>query len=325
VSKAPDGRSRIRDEGDRAAGDTVGALDQGARRAARSGCTILITGETGVGKGYLAKQVHEASPRGGGPFVPVNCGAIPESIIDSQLFGHVKGAFTGAISDHLGFVRAAKHGTLFLDEVGGLPPPAQTRLLRLLQDREVQPVGHPRPIVVEVRIVAATNSDLRVAVRERRFREDLLFRLDVVRLHLKPLRDRTGDVDTLTDLFNGEFAELYQQPRLVIEADARERLRRYGWPGNIRQLRTIVERLHVLFPCEPVTVERLAEVGHPVDEPGAGSSWGAVRGARHDELVRVLDENGGSVARAALIFGVHRSTIYRWLSRQAVDPTPGPR
>lgn len=325
MSKAPNGPSRVRDERESAARDAVGALDQSARRAARSGCTILISGETGVGKGYLAKQLHEASPRGDGPFVPVNCGAIPESIIDSQLFGHVRGAFTGAISNHLGFVRAAEHGTLFLDEVGELPPTAQTRLLRLLQDHEVQPVGHPRPIVVEVRIIAATNSELRVAVRERRFREDLLFRLDVVRLHLKPLRDRAGDVDTLTDLFNTEFAELYRQSRLVIEAAARERLRRYRWPGNIRQLRTIVERLHVLFPCEPVTVERLAEVGHPVDEPGVGGTWGAVRGARHDELIRVLEENGGSVIRAAVIFGVHRSTIYRWLSQQAVDPTPGPR
>ena len=172
-------------------------LDELALRAARSNCTILITGETGVGKGHLAKQLHQESPRAQRPFVPVNCGAIPESIIDSQLFGHARGSFTGASSEHLGLVRAAEGGTLFLDEVGELPTSAQTRLLRLLQDREVQPVGHARPIIVDVRVMAATNSDLCEAVETRAFREDLLFRLDVVRLHLKPLRKRLDELETL--------------------------------------------------------------------------------------------------------------------------------
>ena len=166
------------------------AWAQLGKRAAGSNCTILITGETGVGKEHLAKWLHRNSQRRGHSFAPVNCGAIPESIIDSQLFGHVRGAFSGATSEHLGLIRAAEGGTLFLDEICELPASAQTRLLRLLQEREVQPVGRSRPIVVDVRVIAATNRDLKQAVAESKFREDLLFRLDVIQLRVKPLRER---------------------------------------------------------------------------------------------------------------------------------------
>jgi DNA-binding NtrC family response regulator len=301
---------------DESAGPVEGPFDERAQRAARSSCTLLLTGETGVGKGYMAKWLHRVSPRHGGPFIPVNCGAIPESIIDSQLFGHVHGSFSGATSDHLGLVRTAEHGTLFLDEVGELPPSAQTRLLRLLQDREVQPVGHNRPVIVDVRIIAATNGNLREAVRERRFREDLLFRLDVVQLRLQPLRERIEEIHGLVDLFNREFAELYRQPELELDADALTLLRGHPWPGNIRQLRTVLERLHVLCPGERVSRERLVDVGNLRDEPStpdtpdAGRSLASVK---YDELLRVLEDTGGSVARAATVLGVHRSTIYRWL------------
>src|SRR5262245_47200574 len=165
-----------------------------AMRAAQSNCTLLITGETGVGKGYLARWIHDHSPRSEAPFIPVNCGAIPESLIDSQLFGHCRGAFSGATADHLGLIRAAERGTLLLDEVSELPPSAQSRLLQLLAEREVQPVGHSKPVAVDVRVIAATNIDLNRAVADRRFREDLLFRLDVVRLHIKPLRERLDEL-----------------------------------------------------------------------------------------------------------------------------------
>ncbi|MBT8486380.1 MAG: sigma-54-dependent Fis family transcriptional regulator [Phycisphaerales bacterium] len=296
------------------------AFGQLAQRAARSSCTILVTGETGVGKGHLAKELHRESPRGDAPFVPVNCGAIPESIIDSQLFGHAQGAFSGATKDHVGLVRAAEGGTLFLDEVGELPASAQTRLLRLLQDREVQPVGHARPLTVDVRIIAATNRDLREAVEQRAFREDLLFRLDVVRIHVPPLRERAAELDALLDQFNREFAELYRQQTLEFDPAARERIHAYRWPGNIRQLRTLVERLHVLCPDEPVTIDRLAEVGHAAEPaPGAARSLDEVR---YEEVIRVLGDNGGSVAAVAAVFGVHRSTIYRWL--QGRRPTNQP-
>lgn len=285
--------------------------DTFALRAARSNCTILITGETGVGKGHLARWLHEHSSRAAGPFVPVNCGAIPESIIDSQLFGHRRGAFSGATSDHSGLVRAAAGGTLLLDEVSELPATAQTRLLRLLQDREVQPVGEPRPIIVNVRIIAATNCDLHARVADGRFRDDLLFRLDIIQLHVEPLRHRAAEIPGLVKRFNQEFAELYEQPLLQFTAESLAVLGRNRWPGNIRQLRAIIERLHVLCRDEEITPRHLREVGRLelIESPGPAS----LEEVKLNEVRRVLACTGGSVAHAAKVLGVHRSTVYRWL------------
>lgn len=287
-----------------------------ALRAARSECTILLTGETGVGKGHVAKWIHANSPRRDRAFIPVNCGAIPESIIDSQLFGHVRGSFSGASADHPGLVRAAEQGTFFLDEVGELPASAQTRLLRLLQDREVQPVGRTRPVTVDVRVISATNRDPDEAVAAGRFREDLLFRLDVVRIHLPALRERREEIPALLDGFNREFAELYGQSPLVLTDDATDRLLAHPWPGNIRQLRSVVERLHVLCPEEPIDSVRLEEVGQLRGDratPATSTLGTTLSQVRASELRRVLDEHDGSISRTAAVFGVHRSTIYRWL------------
>ena len=283
------------------------------KRAARSSCTILITGETGVGKEHLAKWVHSHSLRHDRAFVPVNCGAIPESLVDSQLFGHVRGSFTGAISDHLGLVRAAEGGTLFLDEIGELPMSSQTRLLRLLQEREVQPVGRCGPIIVDLRVIAASNHDLRQAVDDARFREDLLFRLDVIQLRVKPLRERQSEVPELLETFNREFAEFYRQPELIVDRSALKLLMNYSWPGNIRQLRSLLERLHVLGPGQPVTVRQLLEIGQLNDRPPCAAPLDSLRQVRTEAVKRVLTDAGGSVAKAAEVFGVHRSTIYRWL------------
>jgi DNA-binding NtrC family response regulator len=283
------------------------------QRAARSNCTILITGETGVGKEHLARWIHDRSARGGRCFVPVNCGAIPETIIDSQLFGHVRGSFTGATADHLGLVRAAEGGTLFLDEVIELPLSAQARLLRLLQEGEAQPVGRSTPIIIDVRIIAASNRDVRSAVLASKFREDLLFRLDVVHLKVRPLRERTDELQSLLQAFNTEFAALYQQPALVWTRQAINMLKRHRWPGNIRQLRSVVERLHVLCPGQQVTPQRLAEMGQ-LGEPGNGEPLPhTLQQVKSEAVRRVLTDAGGSVSRAAAAFGVHRSTIYRWL------------
>jgi len=296
--------------------DRIDSIEQSlATRTARSGCTVLITGETGVGKGHLARWIHENSPRRTGPFVPINCGAIPESIIDSQLFGHTRGAFSGATANHLGLIRAAENGTLLLDEVSELPLSAQTRLLRLLQDREVQPVGHSEPIVVDVRVLAATNVDLAEAIRERAFREDLLFRLDVIRLEVEPLRDRIEELPGLLATFDEEFANLYRQPRLRFDEDALAALRRYHWPGNIRQLRAMVERLHVLCPDEPIGVDTLVMQGQLRDLASA-PRLRSLDQLKMIELQRILRETNGSVTQAANAFGVHRSTIYRWLKSQ---------
>jgi transcriptional regulator with PAS, ATPase and Fis domain len=284
-----------------------------ALRAAQSNCTILITGETGSGKGHLAQWIHDHSQRGSGPYIPVNCGAIPESLIDSQLFGHARGSFSGATTEHLGLVRAAEHGTLLLDEVSELPATAQTRLLRLLQDREVQPVGQSRPIVVDVRVIAATNVDLLQHVTERRFREDLLFRLDVIQIRVCPLRERLQDLPGLIQRFNLEFSEIYRQQELGFEPAALELLAKYSWPGNIRQVRTLIERLHVLCPGETIAIGHILEFGHLNPQPRVESSLAALERLKVEHLRQALAESGGSVSRVAQTFGVHRSTIYRWL------------
>lgn len=284
-----------------------------AGRAARADCTILITGATGVGKGNLAKWLHLNSGRADGPFVPVNCAAIPETIIDSQLFGHARGAFSGATADHPGLVRAAENGTLLLDEVSELPPSAQSRLLRLLQEREVQPVGYPGPVVVDVRVIAATNIDLDEAVADRRFREDLLFRLDVIRLHVKLLRERLDELPDLVAAFNAEFSRLYRQPELKFDHEAIAMLKRCSWPGNVRQLRTVIERLFVLCPGEYVTPSLLLSVGQLDEALVNGRDSQSLQQVKLDHVRKVLAEAGGSVSRTASIFGVHRSTIYRWL------------
>ena len=283
------------------------------KRAARSNCTILITGETGVGKEHLAKWVHSHSLRHDRAFVPVNCGAIPESIVDSQLFGHVRGSFTGATSDHLGLVRAAEGGTLFLDEIGELPMSSQTRMLRLLQEREVQPVGRSGPIIVDVRVIAASNRNLRQAVDDARFREDLLFRIDVIQIRVKPLRERQNEVPVLLETFNREFAEFYRQPKLNVDRGALSLLKNHSWPGNVRQLRSLLERLHVLGPGQAVTVRQLVEIGQLTDRPTCAAPLDSLRQVRTEAVKRVLADAGGSVAKAAATFGVRRSTIYRWL------------
>ena len=283
------------------------------KRAARSNCTITITGETGVGKEHLALWVHANSPRRDGSFVPVNCGAIPESLIDSQLFGHARGSFTGAISDHLGLIRAAEGGSLFLDEVGELPASAQTRLLRLLQEREVQPLGLSRPIVVDVRVIAATNRDLAEAVAASKFREDLLFRLDVVQLRVKPLRERPAELPVLLDAFNSEFANLYRQPPLLFDRPAMNLLKSYPWPGNIRQLRSVVERLHVLCPHRTIGARELVNIGQLHNRASTQEAPQLLHQVKREAVKRVLADAGGSISKAAGVFGVHRSTIYRWL------------
>ncbi|MHC4447348.1 MAG: sigma 54-interacting transcriptional regulator [Planctomycetota bacterium] len=283
------------------------------KRAAGSSCTILITGETGVGKEHLARWIHGHSSRRERAFVPVNCGAIPETIIDSQLFGHVRGSFTGATADHIGLVRASEGGTLFLDEVIELPLSAQARLLRLLQDGEVQPVGRPTPIIIDVRVIAASNRDVRKAVDASRFREDLLFRLDVVHLRVRPLRERTVELPSLLAAFNAEFASLYRQPELAWDRQAVNMLKSCRWPGNIRQLRSVVERLHVLCPRQRVTPQHLLEIGQ-IAEPAPGTAPPqTLQQVKAEAVRRVMADAGGSVSRAAAAFGVHRSTIYRWL------------
>ena len=208
--------------------------------------TVMILGETGTGKEMLARYIHENSLRSQQPFIPVDCSSLSDALFESELFGHVKGAFTGAMRDSLGFVRAADKGTLFLDEIGELSLPLQAKLLRVLQERVVVPVGDTRPIPVDVRIVTATNRDLEEMVRKGAFRQDLYFRLNVVQLKTPALRERPVDVIMLANHFLGLQSSLYNEPRKQISGSVAEVLGGYAWPGNVRELANVMEHAHVL-------------------------------------------------------------------------------
>ena len=233
---------------------------------------MLIEGETGVGKEIAAREIHACSRRADKPFVPVDCTAFSSDLIESQLFGHVKGAFTGAVSAALGFIRCADGGTLFLDEIGELPLGVQAKLLRCLQERAVVPLGDVEPVAVNLRVVAATHRDLAGMVCAGTFRQDLYFRLNVVRLTIPPLRQRRDDIVPLAMFFLDELARVYNEPRKLLGLSAQEALVRYGWPGNIRQLRNSVERAFLY------SSERTIEAAHlPAELVAARSSQSALR------------------------------------------------
>jgi transcriptional regulator with PAS, ATPase and Fis domain len=215
-------------------------------RLANSNSTVLITGESGTGKELAARAIHELSPRQNGCFVPVNCGAIPEELLESELFGHVRGAFTGAVNARRGRFQFAHGGTLFLDEIAEMSPKLQVKLLRVLQERQFEPVGSDSPVQVDVRVVAATNRDLLVAVRERKFREDLFYRLNVLPLELPPLRERETDIALLIGHFLALHAHRRGKPTIQVDDDAMEIMEKYSWPGNVREVENLVERLVVL-------------------------------------------------------------------------------
>jgi transcriptional regulator with PAS, ATPase and Fis domain len=217
-----------------------------AGKLALSDATVLISGESGTGKELLAHTIHALSPRAAQPFVPVNCAAIPEELLESELFGHVRGAFTGAINARQGRFQLAHGGTLFLDEIGDMSPKLQVKLLRVLQEREFEPVGSDKPIRVDVRVVAATNRDLLLEVKERRFREDLFYRLNVLPIHLPPLRERVGDIPLLVAHFLAWHSQKKGRTVDRIEHKALDQLEMYGWPGNVREVENLIERLVIL-------------------------------------------------------------------------------
>ena len=220
-------------------------------------CTIMILGETGSGKEVVARYIHAKSERSGAPFIPVDCSAISDSLFESQMFGHVSGAFTGAVRETLGFVRAADGGTLFLDEIGELSLPLQAKLLRVIQERCVVPVGDAYPQPVDVRIIAATHRDLRAMVRGGEFRQDLYFRLNVVVTTLPPLREREEDILPLANHFLQIQAALYDEPRRRLSEEAGLALRRYSWPGNVRELTNAMEAAHVLAKGDIIELDEL--------------------------------------------------------------------
>ncbi len=294
--------------------DVVSILE----RIAPSDVPILIEGESGTGKDLLARAAHALSKRASGPYVALNMSAIPENLAEAELFGHEKGAFTGAEQARSGFFAEADGGTLFLDEVGLLPPAVQPKLLRVLQDGEYIPVGSRKPRKANVRVVAATNEDLQRAVKSGKFREDLWFRLRVVPLRLPPLRERREDVPLLVEHFVRKHALRLSRPPLLPDAAAMKALLDHPWPGNIRELEHAIERGLLLARGEAITLADLPPEIAP-GLPDAGGAEGRFRKAR-DAWERkffedLLREAGGSVGKAAELAGIHRSTLYEKLTR----------
>ena len=283
-------------------------------QVADTDATVLVLGESGTGKELVAQALHRAGPRRTRPFVPLNCAALAEGVLESELFGHERGAFTGAVARRKGRFEAADGGTLFLDEVGDMPLSSQAKLLRALESGEIVRVGANDPIRVNVRLIAATNRDLAAAVRDGRFREDLYFRLRVVTVDLPPLRERLGDLAMLAEHFLAMAAERHGRPGKSISREALDLLMRYRWPGNVRELRNVVEAM-VLLSRDPVlgpdTVPVYArEAGAPPDP------LKSLSGRSLDEVERILVENtlrdvGGNRERAASLLGISERTLYR--------------
>jgi two-component system response regulator PilR (NtrC family) len=306
--------------------DAMRSLFQVVETVASSNATILITGETGTGKEMVARAIHQASPRRPFRFVAINCSAIPETLLEAELFGHVKGAFTGAVQSRAGRIEQADRGTLFLDEVGTMPAILQMKLLRVLQEREFERVGDTRSTKVDVRVVAATNADLARMVKEGSFREDLFYRLNVIAVPLPPLRERVDDVPLLVQHFIRKFHPSTGGAEPVVSQDAMRRMMSFSWPGNVRQLENAIERAMALLggrsridvsdlppdvqavPAQTVSVPELPDSG--VDLPGL------VDRMEQDLIQRALARTGGNKGAAARLLGLKRTTLVERLKRR---------
>jgi len=295
----------------------MGALFEKVRRAGRSDATVLIRGESGTGKELVATALHAESPRAAHPLQAVNCATFTSQMLASELFGHVRGAFTGAVRDRQGLLALANHGTLFLDEVAELPLELQARLLRVLQARRFTPVGSGAEQVVDVRFVSATNAALRRGVAEGWFREDLMYRLRVVVLYLPRLVERAGDVEALTwhwiDLFNARGGRQLHG----ISATAWEAVRAYGWPGNVRELRNNLEQAFVLGEGPVLRLEELAPEVREEDVPCAAPA-STLEGLQRDQLLAAFQATGGHRGQMAERLGISRATLYRRLKKHAL-------
>ena len=284
-------------------------------KVAPTTATVLIEGETGTGKELIARMVHRYSPRHDKPFVAVDCGSIAPSLIESELFGAMKGAFTGADRDRMGVFEAANQGTVFLDEIGEIDQPFQLKLLRFLQEHEVRPLGASRAKPVDVRVVAATNKNLRKLAEDKTFREDLLFRLNVVSLHIPPLRERRGDIPLLAQTFLTRYNERYGQ-QAELKPSGQKALQSYLWPGNVRQLQHMMERLVILTPQGRINDEVVSEAIQAMDNREQASE--SLANTEADQIQKVLKAVGGNKSHAAKLLGIERKTLYRKLERMGI-------
>jgi two-component system nitrogen regulation response regulator NtrX len=309
------------------ASPVIGRLREQIAMAAPTNGRVLISGENGTGKELVARQVHALSQRRGGPFIEVNCAAIPEELIESELFGHARGAFTGAVSDRRGKFELASGGTLFLDEIGDMSLKTQAKVLRALQEQVIEPVGGQQSVRVDVRVIAATNKDLLDEIRAGRFREDLFFRLNVIPIHVPALRERGDDVLLLARHFIGELAREYGKRPKTLSPEAEQVLRAFRWPGNVRELRNVIERVLIMVPGETIGADDLAFLGvsapshlrvpsaAPTPTPSGSSEVHplyAARDAWERDYIRVaLEACDGNISRTAEVLGVERSNLYR--------------
>jgi DNA-binding NtrC family response regulator len=288
-------------------------------KVAPTDASVLIEGETGTGKEMIARMIHDNSPRASSPFMPVDCASIAPSLLESELFGALKGAYTGADRDRMGIFEAANRGTVFLDEIGDVELSFQLKLLRFLQEHEIRPVGSPRARPVDVRVIAATNRDLQKLAEEDKFREDLWFRINVVRILVPPLRERTGDVALLAHHYLRKYNDRYAQSTRITESGLKI-LQDYTWPGNVRQLQHMVERLAILAPAGRIDDQAVREAIRTTEpRENLGET---LAGAEMEQIRKVLSATGGNKSRAARILGIERKTLYRKLERTGTAEEP---
>ena len=302
-------------------GELFGLIDN----VADSEATVLIRGESGTGKELVARAVHEASPRRGGPFVQVNCSALSENLLESELFGHVRGAYTGAVSDRRGRFEEAQGGTIFLDEIGDVSPVVQVKLLRVLQERTIERVGDNKPIPVDVRVVSATNRDLEMLMAAGRIREDFYYRIKVVSLDIPPLRDRREDIPLLAEHFLRIIARREgRHQEQTVSAEALAVLMNHDWPGNVRELEHVLEHAMVLARKGPIKVSHLpADLTARTTSPRGGAGLQDVprHSAQEKEIIaEALDRAGWNRSRAARRLGIDRSTLWRKIREHGLTP-----
>ena len=328
-----------------------GCAPRGEPRHRGSDLPVLITGETGTGKNVVARSIHSSGPFRSAPFIGINCAALPETLIEAELFGHEKGAFTGAASLKKGLFEMAEGGTLFLDEVGELDPSLQVKLLRVLQEREFERVGGIKTIKVDVRILAATNKDLEKATREGRFREDLFYRLNVIPLHLPPLRSRTEDIVLLTAHFIQEFSRRRKREPFEFSPEAMECMLKYNWPGNVRELENLIERLSILVSGTRIQVKDLPDKFHQMSfddlehaahgtPPAAAQTVAAAQAStgsapeigekgidlneimgtmERNMIMKALEKAGGVKSTAAQLLGLNRTTLLEKMKKMGIE------
>lgn len=308
--------------------EVVVKLKKLAKRVAGTDSTVLIRGESGTGKDLIAKAIHHHSPRCGGPFVTINCAALPETLLESELFGHKKGSFTGAFKDKDGLFQVASGGTFFLDEVGNTSLSIQVKLLRVLEDKRITPVGDTKPVDVDVRLIAATNSDLEEEVKAARFRADLFYRLNVIPVHIPPLRERVDDIPLLVDYFMAKFAARSKSSAKRVSSPAMKLLTCYRWPGNVRELENTIERAILLNRSDTLDVQDLPEKLTQAEPVALVTETTPVTPTlefiERAYIQFIMSQTRGKKAEAAKILGIDSSTLYRKLERyQLKDQVPG--